>query len=223
MESNEIIKYYDQIARSYDKDRFGNSYGRFIDFLERKILSNILFKKENHIVLDLACGTGRFLDFADIGIDASEKMIETARKKFKNKILFVADAERTPLENESVDVILIFHLFMHLNQEKIIAILKECNRILKKGGLVIFDTPSEKRRQLLKKEQKGWHGAFSISSNSIRTLSDFNLVKSFGYLFLPIHRFPKYIRPFFTKIDGFLSNSILKEYSSYLVFEIVKK
>ena len=85
MESNEIIKYYDEIAKSYDKDRFGNSYGRFINFLERKILSNLLRDTKNKIVLDLACGTGRFLDFADIGIDASENMIETAKKSLKTK------------------------------------------------------------------------------------------------------------------------------------------
>jgi hypothetical protein len=31
-----IVDYYDGLAKSYDSDRFGNSYGRFIDRQERQ-------------------------------------------------------------------------------------------------------------------------------------------------------------------------------------------
>ena len=61
---NPIQDYYDKIAHKYDADRFGNSYGRYIDALEREILTTWLHGVKPENVLDIGCGTGRFLDFA---------------------------------------------------------------------------------------------------------------------------------------------------------------
>ena len=36
---NPIQDYYDKIAHQYDADRFENSYGRYIDALEREFLT----------------------------------------------------------------------------------------------------------------------------------------------------------------------------------------
>ncbi len=219
---NEIVNYYDQLAKSYDDDRFNNSYGKFIDQQERCFLDKILTNK-TEIILDLACGSGRLLNYATLGTDASPNMIEIAQQKFKNKQLSISDAEKTDFEDNSIDSIICFHFFMHLDQEKIDRILLECKRILKENGRIIFDIPSKKRRDFLKYKSSNWHGSFSMTMAQLKLNPHFKVKRVFGLLFLPIHKFPKSIRPFFLKVDLLLANSFLKQYSSYLIIEFVKK
>lgn len=220
---NNIISYYNKIAKIYDQDRFNNTYGRFIDHQERKILNKML-RNKNGIVLDLACGSGRLLNYANFGIDASIEMVKIAKEKFPDKIIEISDAELTSFESNSMDTIISFHFFMHLNEEKIKKILLECNRILKPNGRIIFDIPSQKRRNLLKFKSEFWHGSYSSNFKEISKIdSNFNIKRSFGLLFLPIHRIPKKIRSFFLNLDYILANSFLKEYSSYVIIEFEKK
>lgn len=220
---DEIVNYYDRLAKIYDTDRFDNSYGKFIDRQERTILNKLL-TTNNEIILDLACGSGRFMDYANYGSDASKEMVKISQQKFPNKKIYLSDAEKTPFENNSIDTIISFHFFMHLSKEKIEKILQECDRILTKNGRIIFDIPSSKRRKLINYKSKDWHGGFSLTNQELKKLnSNFELKKSFGILFIPIHRFPKKLRQSFVKLDNLLSNSFLKEYSSYQIIEFVKK
>ncbi len=220
---DEIITYYNKLAKIYDNDRFDNSYGKFIDKQERNILDKLL-TNNNEVILDLACGSGRFMDYANYGIDASEEMVKMSQQKFPNKKIYLSDAEKTPFEDNSIDTIISFHFFMHLNKEKVEKILQECDRILSKNGRIIFDIPSSKRRKLLNYKSKDWHGGFSLTNQELKKInSNFEVKRSFGILFIPIHRFPKKIRQSFIKLDNLLSNSFLKEYSSYQIIEFVKK
>ena len=219
---DKIVEYYNELASTYDENRFENEYGKFIDAQER-ILLNKLLTDNNDLILDLACGSGRLLDFASVGTDASEKMLEIAQKKHKNKKLVLSDAEQLQFETDTFDKIISFHFFMHLNDEKIEEILNECHRVLKKDGKLIFDIPSLKRRNLFNYKSNGWHGANSTTVEKLKQHPNFRISNIHGLLFLPIHRFPKFSRRFFIKLDLILSNSLLKEYSSYLVVEFVKQ
>lgn len=220
---DEIINYYNKLANSYDTDRFDNTYGKFIDQQERTILNKLLNNKKE-IILDLACGSGRFLNYADYGIDGSEEMVKISQQKFLNKKILLSDAEKTTFENHSIDTIISFHFFMHLNPEKMKKILLECDRILTPKGRIIFDIPSAKRRQLINYKKKDWHGGFSLTNQELKKLNiNFEMKRSFGILFIPIHRIPKKFRQSFIKLDAILSNSFLKEYSSYQIIEFVKK
>jgi SAM-dependent methyltransferase len=219
---SEIINYYDKIATEYDSDRFANSYGKFIDRQERKILNKLLSKKDE-LVLELACGSGRLLNYAVYGVDGSQEMIKIAQQKYPNKEIFYSDAEKLPFENNSLDAIISFHFFMHLDEEKIKNILVECSRILKPGGRLIFDIPSLCRRKLIAYNKDGWHGNLSLSKADISKLHpDFVIKRSFGLLFLPIHRIPKKIRMRLIGVDFHFANSFLKKYSSYHVYEMTK-
>ncbi|HYH83657.1 MAG TPA: hypothetical protein VEX86_27930, partial [Longimicrobium sp.] len=59
-----IRDYYDALAPAYDRERFANSYGRYVDGVERGVLRAWLDGRAPSAVVELACGTGRFLDFA---------------------------------------------------------------------------------------------------------------------------------------------------------------
>lgn len=218
-----IIEYYDKLAKDYDNDRFNNSYGKFIDTQERVILNELLTDK-NEKIIDLACGTGRLLNYVNYGIDASAEMVKISKLKFPNKTIFHANAENIPLNDKSINTIISFHFFMHLDLEKIEIILNECNRILKDGGRIIFDIPSAKRRKLLNFKSKNWHGRTSLTIEEINRINNnFEVKRVYGFLFIPVHRLPKSLRNLFLKLDRKLSNSFLKEFSSYQIIELVKK
>ena len=96
----EIIKFYDALADTYDTDRFSNSYGDYIHHQELRVLHKYLSKDAIEKNLDVACGTGRFLDFANYGMDISPEMVRVSQKKFPNKNINVGDAEVSSFEDD---------------------------------------------------------------------------------------------------------------------------
>lgn len=223
--SEEITKYYNDLAKDYDADRFSNSYGQYIHRQEGEIIIKYLDEKETDFNLDLACGTGRFLKYADYGIDISKEMVEISKKKYPQKKISIEDAENLSFHDSFFNNVISFHFFMHLNISCMRNILNEVNRVLKKDGYFIFDIPSEKRRKFTGYQSSNWHGGNQISIKSLKKLisSEWELVATHGTVFFPIHRLPKKLRKGLVMFDSFMSNSFLKEYSSHLIFILRKK
>lgn len=216
----QVKSYYDKIAGEYDQSRFANSYGHFIHAQEWAILKRYLQKEKIDKNLDLACGTGRFLDFATHGADISEEMLKLAKEKFPTVNFSHCAAADMPFEDDFFDNVLSFHLMMHLDMEQLQEILDEVHRVIRKGGLFIFDIPSAKRRELTNYVAKTWHGGNQTRVADLKKrLSDrWELVAYQGISFFPIHRIPSSIRKYFIPLDTYLSRSWVKEYSSHLVF-----
>lgn len=85
-----ITKYYNNLAKDYDKIRFANTYGKYIHSQEEKILQRYLNQNKIQFNLDLASDTGRFLKYAKFGADISENMIHISQEKHPEKILKIA-------------------------------------------------------------------------------------------------------------------------------------
>ncbi len=222
MANPEVKSYYNKISKEYDSSRFDNTYGKFIDNQERSFLDKHVDKTKR--VLNLGCGTGRFMDYTSDGLDFSSEMMEVAREKFPEKEYCLSDADTTPYENDTFDEIICFHVIMHLTKEKTEDIFREVNRILKPGGKFIFDYPSSSRRKLTNYKSNNWHGGNGFSKKSMKNLwsNNWKHHKSKGVLFLPIHRFPKGIRKVFYGIDQLLTISPFKHYSSYIIQSLTK-
>ncbi|RKS21977.1 methyltransferase family protein [Flavobacterium endophyticum] len=220
----EIKIYYDELASTYDQNRFGNSYGNYIDSQERAYLKKNLPLLDSSNILDLGCGTGRFLDYATHGADISPRMIEVAKSKFSDKEIRLGSVSEIPYPDAFFDVIFSFHVLMHLDKTIVNEFLQESHQKLKKEGRLIFDFPSKKRRRLFKYKNEGWHGANDFSIKDIENLieSNWKIKHRQGILFFPIHRFPSSTRPLLQKIDTFFCKTFLKEYSSYLIIELEK-
>lgn len=221
----EIVDYYNQLAAAYDDNRFNNTYGRFIDAEERRVLDRLL-TGNGPAVLEMACGTGRLLNYADCGIDASEKMLAVARQKHPDKNLQQAFAQATPFDDGRFDTVYTFHLMMHLTRDEIGDILREAYRILKPGGRFIFDIPSARRRALPGKSRRnGWHGNTALHATEVEQLAQglFRIASASGILFLPVHRLPVSWRRPLISIDLKMAGGPLKAYSSYLIFELIKR
>ena len=94
-------------------------------------------------LLDLGCGYGFYTDYfrsigaEAVGVDASEKMIEIARERYPLSEFSVMDITMSlPFENQQFDIIFSNQVFMDI--EDIDFVFSECNRILKKDGILYY-------------------------------------------------------------------------------------
>ncbi len=105
---------------------------------------NRLVIKTQSILLEIGCGFGRSLPILSklcekvYATDISQRMIDVAKEKnrsLNNILYFVSEAESLDFKSGTFDYILCYGVFDALNQE---SALRECNRLLKKGGRLLF-------------------------------------------------------------------------------------
>ena len=175
--------------------------------------------------MDIGCGTGRLLDYANYGVDFSPEMLKIAAQKYPNKILLEGSLTNIPIENDHLDVIYSFHVIMHQDMNTTQEFLTQAHQKLKRGGKLIFDFPSAKRRKTVQQQQKDWHAANQMTLLDTEKLagSQWKIIKSQGFLFFPIHRIPSSLRSIFRPLDNFICRSFFKEYASYLVIVLEKQ
>ncbi|AGX44730.1 class I SAM-dependent methyltransferase [Clostridium saccharobutylicum] len=134
---------YNKQAEFYDE----RGDGKFVAPMYGEIINRILIEKPKKL-LDVGCGTGNVLmklktneEVQLYGLDISEKMIETARKRLGNKAeLKVGDSENMAWEDNFFDVIVCNASFHHYpNPEKV---LLEMKRMLKNDGTLIIGDPT---------------------------------------------------------------------------------
>jgi SAM-dependent methyltransferase len=210
---SDIKSYYNSIAHIYDADRFGNSYGKFIDSEERKILRTWLRKIDKDKIADYGCGTGRLTNYANYGIDISEQMLIIAKQKFPEKKFLLLDNNEFLVSNNSLKAVYSFHVIMHLSKLELNKMFDFIYQSLEKDGIFIFDILSTRR----KNNKDGWHANTAYSLEEIRKIlaPKFNFITFNGILFLPIHRIPSSIRKYFLWLDILLCRSFLKYHASY--------
>lgn len=218
-----IHQYYDNLAKTYDENRFENSYGKYIDAQERCFLNYFFKNKQYSNVLDLGCGTGRLLNFATHGVDFSQKMLNVAREKYPQKKLKIGEISNIPFE-ENFDCIFCFHVIMHQTKEETQNFLNECHKKLSRNGILIFDYPTNTRKKTLSKEEN-WHANNSFNTNEIFDLikNNWYIVETNGILFFPIHRIPKGLRELFLPLDTMICKTFLKKWASYKIIVLRKQ
>jgi ubiquinone/menaquinone biosynthesis C-methylase UbiE len=138
---NPIVETYSQLAEKYDDDLNQNScWGR----ASQKILGSLVIEHEDHVVLDMGCGTGRALlqlagdrrpDVQFIGIDPAANMCKCAARSVQhcgNARILEGCFEQIPVASASIDYlysIFAFHWVTDLD-----AAVKEIRRVLKPNG-----------------------------------------------------------------------------------------
>ncbi len=154
-------KYYDVLYSSKD-------YPFESAFLNKEIRKYFTGKKVN--LLDVACGTGEHLkclskipNYILTGLDNDPELLNIAKKKCEAK--FIKGRMQNFLFKEKFDVItcLFSSIAYNVSKRQLIMTLKNFNRNLNQGGLLIFDLPLKN-----KLSKKGtWHYIFTHNNLSI--------------------------------------------------------
>lgn len=144
-------KVYQRIdPAEYEEKRFSGPAGEIIDEIEKSSVLELLSGHSPLNILDAACGTGRLTIFLKeklngkvriTGLDISPKMLNLAKEKTKalKGINFIeGDIYNLPFFDNKFDAVVGLRFSMHLPEIEIA--LKEVSRVVKKGGLVVFDT-----------------------------------------------------------------------------------
>jgi len=139
---------YNTIAKKYLTSRTKNE--GLVGFQNREIEQPNMFKivpknLKNKRLLDIGCGPGIHLKkyiqrgAKSTGIDISNKMIFLAKEYCPKGKFYVGNANKLKFKNNYFDIVTSSLMLDHIkNLDKII---KEVNRVLKKGGLFIFSVP----------------------------------------------------------------------------------
>lgn len=140
-------------AQNYRDRRFGRSrHGRKVDAAERRLVWHVVADLEPcDSVLDVPCGTGRFLPIFDamidqvIGADVSEEMLNLARASVghgpgeRPVPCLAADARSLPFPDGSFDLVFSMRLLHRVveNRERI-KVLAELTRVSRRWVLFSF-------------------------------------------------------------------------------------
>lgn len=138
---NELIRnHYNIEANNYDDSHLKiASAGLYVEQRRRECILPMINKNINEKILDVACGTGYYLQLLSnnecVGSDISEKMIKRCREKGLKNVL-VGNYEVLPFGNNIFDIVLCINAFQHTkNPDKV---LNEINRVVKEDGEIIL-------------------------------------------------------------------------------------
>jgi SAM-dependent methyltransferase len=137
--SQQLVEFYMALEDRFRGDR-SDIYDRLSVYLP--------WVDTDHLAIDLGCGRGEWLTLLRdhhipaIGIDNSPRMVKNCENlKLKVSQIDVLDYLGT-LANDSVGTVTGFHIVEHLPFDQVIQLFAETLRVLKPGGVAIFETPN---------------------------------------------------------------------------------
>jgi ubiquinone/menaquinone biosynthesis C-methylase UbiE len=163
-----------EVARSFDRDRFGGAIGELVKHTQEQLVFSHLPSVKGWKVADIGAGTGRFtLPFLESGAevtacDASEHMLQVLKEKTQNSNLqsFVIDAHQLQFPDRNFDCVLSFRLLMHVIDWK--KALSEICRISR--DRIVFDVPPRRGFLIL---APLWHRLRKLFDKNVQTYRTF--------------------------------------------------
>ena len=140
------VPFYDDSSYDYKKYWQERKYEDEADRMALKKLLRFIPHPHQKIILDLGCGFGRLTPlYAPLFkkcllIDPSQRLLKEAKKlkkKYPHLDFKKAFAEKLPLKNKRVEVILFIRACHHL--QSLQPVVKELSRVLKPGGFLILE------------------------------------------------------------------------------------
>jgi len=137
----------------YNAAKKGRKLQKFWHLYKIRVVETLLKVRKTDVILDVGCGSGNILVEsskkakiaygADISSKALKFVIKRAKKEgIKNLKLIKIKGNKFPFKNSFFDKIIATELIEHLENPS--ALLKECYRVLKPGGLIFITTPNYK-------------------------------------------------------------------------------
>jgi O-antigen chain-terminating methyltransferase len=112
------------------------------------LLKESQIEPSDSLIVDLACGRGEWLEllrengYKAIGVDLNKVVIEQCQTRGLDVIQGDIIDYLKSVPDGSVAVVTGFHIIEHLPFETLIKLLDETLRVLRHGGLAIFETPN---------------------------------------------------------------------------------
>jgi len=157
-------------------------FARYIDQNQKREILNAYKVGRDMRVLDLGCGNGRWsIKFAEncaevVGIDISQKLINVAQKKAKeknlNNIKFIKGLIiNLPQLGKKFDMVFFGWVLMYLNEKDVENILEKITQYLKEDyAAVVLDSFSLKCRKITK-SKKDYSAIYRAPKELITTFS----------------------------------------------------
>ena len=236
-QKEKIMKAYQREngVETFDSTR-SSTYGQrwHNDYEKDLVINSIKELKNNELkILDVACGTGRFVqdlfktkkEIEYHGIDTSKAMLKKLKDRMKGKLinLYCQDASKLPFKDKTFDISYSFHLLWHIEKSDQIKIIKEMMRVTKDGGIIIIDAYNkdffyDKIRK--KRKYPDGYEVFKLSIKEIKKiLKPLKEIEIFGIL--DPHIDNKFVFDSMT----FVPNKILKKqhYLHHMIYFKIKK
>ena len=164
-------------------------------------------------LLDLGCGEGIFLEYAEQfycshGVDISEFAISIARKRCSSAKFDVSNANNICLLNEKFDIIVCFDMLEHLTDPTVV--LQKCGQLLNDNGLLIISVPNiSSIGQRLKGEK--WHGTYDPTHVSLLSKTEWiDRIQNSGFKVIDTFYDGLWDSPYFSVIPKLVQDCLFK-------------
>ena len=117
------------------------------EILHKLLMSCYTKSPSSARLLDVGCGMGYELDFFQkrlqktemLGMDISLGAVKFGKENYKG-YWCQGSATQVPFNSQAFDILMCLDVLEHLEDDK--AILRECNRVCKPGGLLVVSVPA---------------------------------------------------------------------------------
>lgn len=207
-----------EVVKDYER-WFLSPVGMYVDEKEKDLLINSMRFKRGERVLEIGCGTGRYVEYLTeleldvVGVEPVQEMARKAIQKsvIKKEQIIIGPYEKIPVGDNSFENVIFMHSFaFSLDKVKVI---KEAYRIAsKKIGIGFLNKHSLTSIFKVKERKEVYKDAMPLCDKEIRNIIEIALgdkkeefVIDINYtLYLPIN-----IAHFFSFVDDFLEKTKL--------------
>jgi SAM-dependent methyltransferase/uncharacterized protein YbaR (Trm112 family) len=131
----------------------GNLYWRVRGRLPRYPIPRWPFPEgQRKVLVDIGCSWGRWSIAAaragyhpiglDVHVDALQAAGRVSRQLGVATDFLCSDADRLPFRSASVDCVFSYSVLQHIDREKVLRVFQEAARVLKPGGVCLFQLPN---------------------------------------------------------------------------------